>query len=101
MDAAVAAVSRVSPVDRAARVSPVSPIRPEIGLDDLRPDPALIPLGDITQFEALVYGSQGRVRTVALTASVAGEPSDKAFNTDLVADRIQLTLSHLRGRIDL
>jgi hypothetical protein len=88
-------------VGRADRASPVAPIRPEIGLDDLRPNPSLIPIGDITQFEFLVYGDQGR----PLQGDVASRPTNpvsvQPFNDALAADRIQQTLISLRGRIDL
>ena len=99
--AEVAALSRVSPVGRADRVSPVAPLRPEIGLDDLRPNPALIPIGDITQFEFLVYGDQGRPVHGQLASQSTNRVSDHAFNDALAADRIEQTLISMRGRIDL
>ena len=99
--ASVAALSRVSPVGRADRASPVAPIRPEIGLDDLRPDPALIPIGDITQFELLVYGDQGRPLQGDVASQSTSPVSVHPFNDALAADRIQQTLISMRGRIDL
>ena len=101
MSDSVSALSRVSPVGRADRASPVAPIRPEIGLDDLRPNPALIPIGDVTQFEFLVFGAQGRPQSGALASPPAKTVSVHPFNNDLAADRIEQTLMSMRGRIDL
>lgn len=101
MSASVAALSRVSPVGRADRASPISPIRPEIGLDDLRPNPALIPIGDITQFEFLVYGAQGRLIQADMAVPATSPVSVHPFDDALAADRIEQTLMSIRGRIDL
>jgi len=101
VSAGVSAISRVSPVGRTDRASPVAPIRPEIGLDDLRPNPALIPIGDITQFEFLVFGAQGRAPLGILDAQATSPVLANSYNNDLVADRIEQTLMSMRGRIDL
>jgi len=101
MSAAVSALSRVTPVGRMDRASPVAPLRPEIGLDDLRPNPALIPIGDITQFEFLVFGAQGRPQPGTWASLSPRAVSAQPFNQDLAADRIEQTLMSMRGRIDL
>lgn len=111
------AVARVGAVGQAERSRPVDPAR----VTDLRwtpwprPDPALIPIGDITQFQTLVYGMPGLNPAAGVAADSAADarwPSVHAAMApgaapragtpvamtadEAPADRIALTLQHLR-----
>ena len=120
------AVARVGALTQTERARPVDPARTTDprwtgglgGLDGLgeierlRPDVARIPIGDVTQFQALVYGPAGR-SGAAITAphslgyapgaGAALSAAPPAFSPSFPgphappADRIAHTLQHLRS----
>lgn len=110
------AVARVGAVGQAERTRPVDPARitDPRWADWPRPDPAQIAIGDITQFQGLVYGPAGRPlpsgegtgANAGLAASflahgAATQGAGTAAPLQLPshappADRITSTLQHLR-----
>lgn len=111
---AVARVGAVGPAERARPVDPARITDPRWA-DWPRPDPARIAIGDITQFQGLVYGPAGRPLALsAATGSWSGMAAAAAVPSVTVqaagtaphlqlhphappADRIASTLQHLRG----
>lgn len=111
------AVARVGAVGQAERSRPVDPARitDPRWTDWPRPDPAQIAIGDITQFQGLVYGPAGRplpssagtganagLAAASLAPGAATQVAGTAAPLQLPphappADRITSTLQHLRG----
>ena len=120
------AVARVGALTQTERARPVDPARTTDprwssglgGLDGLgeierlRPDVVRIPIGDITQFQALVYGPAGRSGAASTAPHALGHapltvaapsPQPQTFSPSFPgphappADRIAHTLQHLRG----
>ena len=110
------AVARVGAVGQAERSRPVDPVRitDPRWTDWPRPDPAQIAIGDITQFQGLVYGPAGRplsagegtganagLAASSLAPGAATQGAGTAAPLQLPshappADRITSTLQHLR-----
>lgn len=111
------AVARVGAVGQAERSRPVDPARitDPRWADWPRPDLARIAIGDITQFQGLVYGPAGRplpsgegtgasagLAGSAMAPEGAAPAADHALHAQGHAhappsDRITWTLQHLRG----
>ncbi len=114
------AVARVGALTQTERARPVDPARTTdprwsdgLGeIERLRPDAARIPIGDVTQFQALVYGPTGRSGAAsAVPHSLGHAPGAAAALSAEIptfspsfpgphappADRIAHTLQHLRG----
>lgn len=96
------AVARIGALSRTELPPSVDPAR---GTDPRwiewpRPDPASIPIADVTQFRELVYGAHP---WHAAGASPIGENSPAADSGQgfTPADRIVGTLKHLRGMYGL
>ena len=96
------AVARIGSVSRSEQAPAIDPAR---GTDPRwvefpRPDPATIPIADITQFRGIVYGADA---WHAPATSVAGEVQPPTASTESFtpADRIVGTLRHLRGMYGL